>query len=298
MTPRNVMAGAGRPPYHPSEHGIMRTVTLPGGEQVPALGQGTWYMGERRAEAKREADALRLGIDLGMTLIDTAEMYGNGGAEEIVAQAAAGQRDKLFIVSKVLPQNASRAGVPAACERSLKRLRTDRIDLYLLHWRGAHHLDETVAALQALRRSGKIRYWGVSNFDTEDMEDLAQGSDCAANQVLYHPDSRGIEFDLLPWCAHHEIPVMAYSPLSHHVGQLLGSPALRSVAARHNATPAQIAIAWGLRSGNVISIPKAADAAHVRENAGAGAIELTAADLVEIDATHEPPREKVALDLL
>jgi diketogulonate reductase-like aldo/keto reductase len=280
---------------------MMRSVALPGGETVPALGQGTWYMGERRGEAKREADALRLGVDLGMTLIDTAEMYASGGAEEVVAQAAAGIRDRLFIVSKVLPQNASRSGVPAACERSLKRLKTDRIDLYLLHWRGGHPLAETVAAFEALKAAGKIRYWGVSNLDTDDMEELLGvpgGTGCAADQVLYHPDSRGIEFDLLPWCAGKGIPIMAYSPLGHHVRRLLGSSALQVVAGRHQATPAQVAIAWGLRHGNVISIPKAADAAHVRENAGAAAIELTAEDLAAIDAAHKPPKRKAGLDLL
>jgi diketogulonate reductase-like aldo/keto reductase len=279
----------------------MRTVVLPGGETVPALGQGTWYMGERGADTRREAEALRLGIELGMTLIDTAEMYASGGAEEVVAQAAAGIRDRLFIVSKVLPQNASRSGVPAACECSLKRLKTDRIDLYLLHWRGGHPLAETVTAFEALQAAGKIRYWGVSNFDTADMEELLAvpgGAGCAANQVLYHPDSRGIEFDLLPWCARNRIPVMAYSPLGHHVRRLLGSSALQTVARRHQATPAQVAIAWGLRGGNVISIPKAADAAHVRENAGAVAIELTAEDLAAIDAAHKPPTRKVGLDLL
>jgi diketogulonate reductase-like aldo/keto reductase len=279
----------------------MRTVMLPGGETVPALGQGTWYMGERRGEAAKEADALRLGVDLGMTLIDTAEMYASGGAEEVVARASAGIRDRLFIVSKVLPQNASRAGVAAACERSLKRLKTDRIDLYLLHWRGGHPLAETVSAFEALKAAGKIRYWGVSNLDTDDMDELLgvpDGARCATNQVLYHPDSRGIEFDLLPWCAEHSIPVMAYSPLGHQVQRLLGSRALRAVAGRHNATPAQVAIAWGMRSGNVVSIPKAADAGHVRENAGAGAIELTAEDLAEIDTGHPPPKRKVGLDLL
>jgi diketogulonate reductase-like aldo/keto reductase len=279
----------------------MRTVTLPGGETVPALGQGTWYMGERRGEATREADALRLGIDLGMTLIDTAEMYASGGAEQVVATATAGIRDRVFIVSKVLPQNASRSGIPAACQRSLQRLRTDRIDLYLLHWRGGHPLAETVAAFEALKAAGKIRYWGVSNLDTDDMRELLGvpgGPACAANQVLYHPDSRGIEFDLLPWCADHKIPIMAYSPLGHHVRKLLGSSALQTVARRHNATPAQVAIAWGMRTGNVISIPKAADAAHVRENAGAAAIELTAEDLTAIDATHRPPSRKMGLDLL
>ena len=279
----------------------MRTVALPGGETVSAVGQGTWYMGERRGDASKEADALRLGIDLGMTLIDTAEMYASGGAEQVVAQAVSGIRDQVFIVSKVLPQNASRSGVPAACERSLKRLKTDRIDLYLLHWRGGHPLAETVAAFEALKAQGKIRHWGVSNLDTADMTELLgvpSGSGCAANQVLYHPDSRGIEFDLLPWCTKHGIPLMAYSPLGHHVRKLLGSSALQAVARRHGATAAQVAIAWGLRSGNVISIPKAADTAHVRENAAAGDIGLTEQDLVEIDAVHQPPRRKAALDLL
>ena len=276
----------------------MRTVALPGGEAVPALGQGTWYLGERGGDRGKQADALRLGVDLGMRLIDTAEMYADGGAEEVVARAVAGIRDQVFIVSKVLPQNASRSGVPAACERSLKRLKTDRIDLCLLHWRGGYDLAETVAAFGALQAAGKIRYWGVSNFDTGDMRELPDAAGCAANQVLYHPDSRGIEFDLLPWCADHRIPVMAYSPLSHHVRTLLGSSALQTVARRHHTTPAAVAIAWGLRGGNVISIPKAADAAHVRENAGAGGIALTPEDLVAIDAVHRPPKRKVALDLL
>ncbi|MFL5281261.1 MAG: aldo/keto reductase [Rhodopila sp.] len=279
----------------------MRTVTLPGGETVPALGQGTWYMGEKRAARKQEADALRLGIDLGMTLIDTAEMYASGGAEEVVADAAAGQRDKLFIVSKVLPSNASRSGVATACERSLKRLNTDRIDLYLLHWRGSHPLAETVAAFELLKRQGKIRYWGVSNFDVADLREvmgLPGGSGCAANQVLYHPDSRGIEFELLPWCEQRGVPIMAYSPLGHHVRRLLGSPALRAVAQRHNATPAQVALAWGLRHPHVISIPKAGDPAHVRENAAAADLVLTEADLAEIDKSHRPPRSRQPLDLL
>jgi diketogulonate reductase-like aldo/keto reductase len=215
----------------------------------------------------------------------------------VVAQAVAGIRDKVFIVSKVLPQNASRSGTVAACEHSLKRLKTDRIDLYLLHWRGSYPLADTVAAFEALQASGKIRYWGVSNFDVSDMEELG-GAGCAANQVLYHPDSRGIEFDLLPWCARHGVPVMAYSPLGHHVRRLLGSRALQAVAARHGATPAQVAIAWSMRSGRVISIPKAADPAHVRENAGAGGLSLTDEDLVAIDAVHRPPLRKVGLDLL
>lgn len=279
----------------------MRTVALRGGETVPAVGQGTWYMGERGSDAAKEADALRLGVDLGLTLIDTAEMYASGGAEQVVARAVAGIRERVFIVSKVLPQNASRSGVVAACERSLKRLNTDRIDLYLLHWRGGHPLAETVAAFEALKSAGKVRYWGVSNLDTDDMDELLGvpgGGNCAADQVLYHPDSRGIEFDLLPWCREHRMPVMAYSPLGHHVRKLLASPGLQAVAQRHKATPAQVAIAWGLRDGNVISIPKAADPAHVRENAAAGAIELTTDDLAAIDAAHRPPKRKVALDLL
>jgi diketogulonate reductase-like aldo/keto reductase len=278
---------------------MSRTVALPDGQVVPALGQGTWHMGERGSAAKAEAAALRLGIDLGVTLIDTAEMYGNGGAEEVVAEAIAGQRDKIFLVSKVYPHNASRDGVPAACERSLQRLKTDRLDLYLLHWRGSHPLAETVGAFEKLREAGKIRAWGVSNFDVNDMQELARlkaGAACATNQVIYHPDSRGIEYDLLPWCAEHRIPVMAYSPIGQ-AGRLLRSAALREVAKRHDATPAQIAIAWGLRHPHVISIPKAIDPAHVRQNAAAGEIALTEEDLAAIDAEHPPPRRKQSLEM-
>jgi len=282
---------------------MTRTVALPDGtpdgKKIPALGQGTWHMGERDGAAKAEAAALRLGVDLGMTLIDTAEMYGNGGAEEVVAEAIAGQRDKIFLVSKVYPHNASRDGVPAACARSLGRLKTDRLDLYLLHWRGSHPLAETVGAFEKLREAGKIRAWGVSNFDVNDMQELMRlkaGAACATNQVLYHPDSRGIEYDLLPWCAEHRIPVMAYSPIGQ-AGRLLRSAALREVAKRHDATPAQIAIAWGLRHPHVISIPKAVDPAHVRQNAAAGEIVLTEEDLAAIDAEHPPPRRKQSLEM-
>jgi diketogulonate reductase-like aldo/keto reductase len=279
---------------------MIRTVRLADSTEVPALGQGTWHMGESSRATAAEVAALKLGIELGMTLIDTAEMYGNGGAEEAIAKAIAGQRDKLFIVSKVYPHNASRTGIPAACERSLRRLNTDCIDLYLLHWPGSYPLVETVTAFEKLRASGKIRYWGVSNFDIGEMESLmkvAQGSACATNQVLYNPDVRGIEFDLLPWCATHHMPVMAYSPLGQ-AGSLLRSPALTGVAKRHGATPGQIAIAWSLRSGNVISIPKAGDLRHVRENAAAGAITLTPGDLAEIDAHHPPPARKQSLGML
>lgn len=279
----------------------MRTVTLASGEQVPALGQGTWYMGDRKADASREVAALRLGIDLGMTLIDTAEMYADGGAEEIVAKAIAGRRDEVFIVSKVYPHNGSRDGVPAACERSLRRLGTDRIDLYLLHWRGRYPLAETVAAFELLKRQGKIRHWGVSNFDTADMSELAgvaDGENCAANQVLYHPDSRGIEFDLLRMCRDRRIVVMAYSPLAHTTSRLLRSVVLQTVAKRHDVSAARVAIAWGLRHGQVISIPKAADIAHVRDNAAAGELVLSDQDLAEIDQAHRPPRRKAPLDLL
>lgn len=279
---------------------MTRMVTLPDGTAVPALGQGTWHMGERGGAAKDEVAALRLGIDLGMTLIDTAEMYGSGGAEEVVGQAIAGQRDKIFLVSKVYPHNASRSGVPEACERSSKRMKVDVIDLYLLHWRGSHPLRETVDAFEKLKAEGKIRRWGVSNCDVEDMEELARlkaGDACAANQVLYHPDSRGIEYDLLPWCAKHKVAVMAYSPVGQ-AGRLLRSPALAAVAKRHDATPAQVAIAWGMRYPHVISIPKAVDPAHVRLNAKAGEIVLTAADLAEIDAAHPPPKRKQSLGML
>ena len=275
----------------------MRTVTLPSGEAVSAVGQGTWYMGDKKSEAAREVAALQLGIDLGMTLLDTAEMYADGGAERIVAQAVAGRRDGVFIVSKVYPHNASRTGVPAACERSLKRLNTDRIDLYLLHWRGGHPLAETVAAFEKLKAEGKIRHWGVSNFDTSDMNELG-GAACAANQVLYHPGSRGIEYDLLPWCEARGVAVMAYSPLAHTTSRLLRSPALIAVAGRHGVTPARAALAWGLRYPHVISIPKASDPAHVRDNAAAADLTLTEQDLTEIDAAHRPPGRKQPLDLL
>ena len=278
----------------------MKTVVLPDGAVVPALGQGTWHMGEGGRHAADEVAALQLGISLGMTLIDTAEMYGNGGAEEVVGKAIAGQRNRLFIVSKVYPHNASRDGVAAACARSLKRLGTDRIDLYLLHWRGGHPLSETVEGFERLRETGKIRFWGVSNLDLSEMEEIAalpDGAHCATDQVLYNAETRGIEFDLLPWCRARHMPIMAYSPVGQG-GKLLRSPALTAVARRHRVTPAQVAIAWTLRDDDVISIPKASDPEHVRQNAAAGELVLGKDDLAEIDTRHPPPKRKQSLGIL
>lgn len=276
------------------------TIALPDGTAVPALGQGTWHMGENAGSAAAEVSALRLGLDLGLTLIDTAEMYGSGGAERVVAEAIAGRRDTVFLVSKVLPSHASARGTKSACEQSLKRLRTDRIDLYLLHWIGSVPLEETVAGFEALRTSGQIRHWGVSNFDVSDMKKLAmlpQGAAAATNQVLYNLDQRGIEFDLLPWCAAHGMPVMAYTPLGQG-GRMLRSPALASVAARHGVTPAAVALAFLLTRPGVIVIPKATRPEHVRANAAAASLRLDAADLAEIEAAHPPPRRKEPLAIL
>ncbi len=277
----------------------MRTVKLRTGERVPQLGVGTWYMGERSSDRKAEAQAIRAAVDLGMALIDTAEMYGEGGAEEVVADAVAGIRDKVFIVSKVYPHNASRAGAIAACERSLKRLRTDCIDLYLLHWRGRYPLSETVAAFETLRADGKIRHWGVSNFDVDDMEELRaveNGDRCVTNQVLYHLGSRGIDFDLVSDCAENDETIMAYSPLGQ--GEILRNAALGELAKKHGVTPAAVAIAWTMRHPHVISIPKAARLAHVRENAAAGDLILDAADLAALDKAFPPPRRKQPLGML
>ena len=274
-------------------------VTLPSGEQVPAFGQGTWHMGEDRRRAAAEAAALRLGIELGMTLIDTAEMYGNGRAEEIVAEAAQGERDRLFIVSKVLPYNASQKGVIKACERSLKRLKTDRIDLYLLHWRGAVPLADTLAGFARLQRDGKIRHHGVSNFDLDDMKEwvgLAGGVTVAANQILYNLTRRGPEFELIPWCRERQIAIMAYTPLGQ--GRMLQDKALAEVAARHRASPAQVALAWLLRRDGMMVIPKATQPEHVRDNRGALDLRLTADDLTVIDRAFPPPKGRSALGML
>jgi diketogulonate reductase-like aldo/keto reductase len=277
----------------------MRKVELPSGEQVPALGQGTWHMGEDRRRHADEVAALKLGIDLGMTLIDTAEMYASGGAEEVTREAIAGCRDEVFLVSKVLPSNGSRAGTIRSCEASLRRLGTDRIDLYLLHWRGGVPLAETVAAFETLKRDGKIRHCGVSNFDTDDMEELLGvdgGSAVQTNQVLYNLSSRGIEFDLMPWSDEHGIPLMAYSPVNQ--GSLCEDRRLAAIAGRHDATPAQIALAWVLRQKGVIAIPKAVDPNHIRRNRAALDIELDEADLAELDRAFPPPRRKVPLDMI
>lgn len=278
------------------------TRRLGDGTLVPALGQGSWYMGERRGEAEAEIAALRLGLDLGLSLIDTAEMYAEGGAERIVGQAIAGRREEVFLVSKVYPHNASRQSVVAAAERSLKRLGVERIDLYLLHWPGSHPLAETIAGFQALIAAGKIARWGVSNFDPAGLRRVMAaarqaGSACMTDQVLYHPAARGIEFDLLPFCAEQQMAVMAYSPLGQ-AGALLRSPALNAVARRHQVTAAQVALAFALRHRHVIAIPKAVAPDHIRANAAAAALRLTPEDLAEIDAAHPPPRRAEPLEML
>lgn len=275
------------------------TIPLPCGRQVPVLGQGTWMMGERAASRAAEIAALRLGIELGMTLIDTAEMYADGGAEGVVGEAIAGRRDDLFLVSKVLPSNASQAATLRACEGSLRRLGTDRIDLYLLHWRGGVPLAETIDAFEALKAAGKIRHWGVSNFDTDDMDELADlpsGRCVQANQVLYNLASRGIEFDLLPQAQRAGVPVMAYSPVAQ--GGLVGDRRLSAVAERHRATPAQIALAFVLSQPGVIAIPKATQPQHVRANRAAVDLALSEADRTEIDRLYPPPRRKVPLAMI
>ncbi len=267
------------------------------------LGQGTWHMGEHAAQAQAEIGALQLGIDLGITLVDTAEMYGEGGAERIVGAAIAGRRDAVTLVSKVYPHNAGRTDVQRACERSLARLGTDRIDLYLLHWRGNVPLAETLAGLEALQQAGKIRAYGVSNFDTADMQEasrLTGGTAIAANQVMYNLRRRGIEFDLLPWCRQHAVPVMAYSPLEadrREQRRLFAEPALVAVAERHNATPAQIALAWLFAQG-VTAIPKAVQPEHVRANRAALDIGLSDEDLATLDLAFPPPRRAVPLEML
>jgi diketogulonate reductase-like aldo/keto reductase len=276
----------------------MTTLRLLGGGEIPRLGQGTWYMGERARDRAAEVAALRLGLDLGMTLIDTAEMYGEGGAEEVVGEAIRGRRDEVFLVSKVYPHNASRRGLPEACARSLRRLGVECLDLYLLHWRGSVPLADTVEAMERMRAAGKIRRWGVSNLDVEDLEELGPAlADCATDQVLLNLEHRGPEFDLLPFCARRGMPVMAYSPVGQG-GALLRHPALKAVAAARGASPAQVAIAWTLSRPGVVSIPKAVRPEHVRENAAAGAMALSPEELAALDAAFPPPKRKRALAML
>ena len=268
----------------------MREIILTSGRTVPALGLGTWRMGERKASAAREIAALKLGLDLGMALIDTAEMYGDGGAEEIVGDAIAARRDDVFVVSKVYPHNAGRKSAIAACERSLRRLRTDRLDLYLLHWPGSIPLAETVDAFERLRADGKIAHWGVSNFDRDAMDRLAalpQGGHCTTNQVLYHLGERGIEWDLLPWMRKFNMPVMAYCPLGE--GALLRNRRLTTIATAVGVTPAQIALAWLLHAQDVIAIPASADLEHVRDNRAAADLVLEPSTLAALDAAFPPP---------
>lgn len=275
------------------------SIAMRDGAPLPRLGLGTWRMGERASSRKREVESLRSGLELGFTLVDTAEMYGDGEAERIVGEATAGRRDQVFLVSKVLPQNASRRGTIAACERSLKRLATDRLDLYLLHWRGDVPLRETVDAFEALRADGRIRAWGVSNFDRADMEDLMAlpgGGHCAANQVLYHLASRGVEWDLLPFCRQQGIVAMAYSPVGQ--GRLLRSPVLRALAERHGVSPARVAIAWLLAQPNVTVIPKAVDHDHVRDNLSAADWVLPAAARIDLERAFPSPGRATPLEML
>jgi diketogulonate reductase-like aldo/keto reductase len=277
----------------------MKTVTLPSGESVPAFGMGTWNLGDDRAARTEEIATLRLGLELGARLIDTAEMYGDGRSEELVAEAIAGRRDEVFLVSKVYPQNASAQGAPAACERSLRRLKTDRIDLYLLHWRGNIPLAETLQAFARLKDAGKIRYYGVSNLDLADMQALWQvpgGDGIATNQLLYNLARRGIEWDLLPWLRQHRVPVMAYSPLEQ--ARLARERKLAGFAQRHGMTPEQAALAWLLASDDVIVIPKTGRRERLKQNLGALDYVLTPAQLAELDGLFSPPAGARSLEML
>ncbi len=274
----------------------MKTLQLPSGREIPVLGQGTWRMGEKSSQKQAEITALRLGIDLGMTLIDTAEMYGEGGAEKVVAEAISGRRHEVFLVSKVYPFNASYQGVINACDRSLSRLKTDYLDLYLLHWRGSIPLVETLKGLQHLKQVGKILDYGVSNFDTDDMEEaeaLPGGKEIVTNQVLYNLTHRGIEWDLLPWCKQRQIPIMAYSPVEQQA--FVNHSQLQDIAVKYNATSTQIALSWLLHQDNVISIPKATNPQHIKENRAALDIKLTAQDFQKLDRSFQSPQKKVPL---
>lgn len=275
------------------------SIAFPDGTAVPSLGFGTWMMGETRAHAGAEIDAIRLALDLGMTVIDTAEMYADGAAERIVGEALKDRREEAFLVSKVLPWNASYDGTIAACSKSLTRLGTDYLDLYLLHWRGEHPLEDTVAAMEELKEAGRIRAWGVSNFDVEDMEELfsvTDGENCAANQVLYNLSRRGVEFDLLPWCQEHKIPVMAYSPIEQ--GRILHHPELIHVAKAYQATPAQVALAFLLERDGVMPIPKTANLRRLQENRDAVDLDISDEDWERLDAAFPPPHRKMQLEMI
>ncbi|MEU9923112.1 aldo/keto reductase [Streptomyces griseoluteus] len=274
------------------------TIALPSGEEISALGQGTWYLGENPARREQEIAALRLGVDLGMTVVDTAEMYGDGAAEELVGEALQGRREEVFLVSKVLPGHADRRGTVAACEGSLRRLRAEQLDLYLLHWRGRWPLEETLAGFTDLMEAGKIRYWGVSNFDVAGMTELTAlpgGDAVAVDQVLYNLSRRGIEWDLLPWCREAGVTVMAYSPIEQ--GRLLGVEALEAVARALGATPAQVALAWVLQQG-VAAIPRSGSPDHVRENRGAVDLRLPTEALDILDRAFPPPSGPTPLEML
>lgn len=272
-----------------------KTVTFRNGQQVSALGQGTWHMGKNSLKKIEEITALQTGIDLGLKVLDTAEMYNN---EELVGEAIKGLRDKVFLISKVLPSNASLQGTIQACERSLKKLKTDYLDLYLLHWQGSYPFNETVSAMIKLQQEGKIKQWGVSNMDVSEMEEffaLPQGNTCAADQVAYNLQTRGIEFDLLPWAKNKNMPVIAYSPIGE--GNLVENKLLKEIAQKHQATSVQIALAWTIRNQGLIAIPKAGSVAHVKENYESLSIKLTSQDLELLDKLFPPPDKKIPLAL-
>ncbi|WP_026702268.1 aldo/keto reductase [Salibacterium aidingense] len=281
-----------------------RTITLPDGTILPSIGQGTWHMGEKPSEKKAEVKALQLGLDLGMKVIDTAEMYGSGGAEHVVKEAVQGRREEAFIVSKALPHNAGGDKLIEACENSLKRMSTDYMDLYLLHWRGSIPLRETIQGMEQLQKDGKILRWGVSNLDTSDMQELWEtegGQRCMTNQVLYHLGSRGIEFDLLPWQRDHAIPTMAYSPLAQGGSlrrSMMEHPELQAIAETHKASVQQILLSWVLRTGDILAIPKAVQEEHVYDNAAAAAVHLTEDDVIRLDQAFKPPEKKQPLDII
>jgi diketogulonate reductase-like aldo/keto reductase len=275
----------------------MKTVNLPDGRGLPVMGLGTWRMGEARSDKMAEVRVIQKALDLGISLLDTAEIYGDGGSERIVGEAIRGRRDSAFIVSKVAPSHASRKGTIGACEASLSRLGIETLDLYLLHWRGGVPPSETAEAFETLKSQGKIRAWGVSNFDVDDLEDIRNLAGCSANQVLYNPQSRGIEYNLLPLCQSHHIPIMAYTPFGQN-GVVLKNAAIAGVARRHNATPGQVTLAWGIRHPGVVTIPKTATLTRVEENLGALSLQLTADDLAEIDRAFPPPRRKSSLEML